>query len=80
MIGKVLTKVFGSKNDRTLKKIQPLVDKINSLEAEIVKLSDTDLKEKPLNSKNASPKGNLWMIFCRRHLLLHGREVGGLSI
>ena len=42
----LLDKIFGSKNQKTLKKIQPLVDAINSLEEEYSLLSDTELKEK----------------------------------
>lgn len=57
MIGKVLTKVFGSKNDRILKKIQPLVDKINSLEADIQKLDDASLKAKTFEFKERVAKG-----------------------
>ena len=37
---KFLTKVFGSSNQRFLKSIQPLVEKINSLEPSLQKLSD----------------------------------------
>ena len=46
MFGKVLTKVFGSKNDRVLKAIQPMVDKINSLEPAMQNLSDEQLTAK----------------------------------
>ncbi len=46
MIGKVLTKVFGTKHDREIKKIRPIVDKINSLEPQIEKLTDDQLKAK----------------------------------
>jgi preprotein translocase subunit SecA len=46
MFGKVLTKVFGSKNDRVLKAIQPMVDKINGLEPAMQQLSDEQLKAK----------------------------------
>ncbi|MDO5537861.1 MAG: preprotein translocase subunit SecA, partial [Desulfovibrionaceae bacterium] len=35
-------KIFGSKNDRYLKKLRPLVQKINALEPEIEKLEDAD--------------------------------------
>ena len=38
--------VFGSANDRRLKRYQPLVADINSLEAEIAALSDSELKAK----------------------------------
>ena len=42
----LLDKIFGSKNQKVLKKIQPLVNSINSLEDEYSLLSDTDLKDK----------------------------------
>ncbi|MGL4938156.1 preprotein translocase subunit SecA [Shewanella sp.] len=46
MFGKLLTKVFGSRNDRTLKGLQKVVNKINALEADYEKLSDEALKAK----------------------------------
>ena len=39
-----LTKVFGSKNERELKKFQPVVDKINALEPEMQAMNDDHLK------------------------------------
>src|ERR1700752_3170926 len=41
---KFLTKVFGSSNQRFLKSIQPIVDKINSLESSMKALSDEQLR------------------------------------
>ena len=46
MLGNILTKVFGSKNDRELKKMQPLVGAINVLEPEMQQLDDTALAAK----------------------------------
>ncbi len=46
MIGNVLKKIVGSKNERELKKMQPLVEKINSFESEVQALSDADLSGK----------------------------------
>lgn len=46
MFGKLLTKVFGSRNDRTLKGLQKVVIKINALEADYEKLTDEELKAK----------------------------------
>jgi preprotein translocase subunit SecA len=43
MIGSVLKMVFGSKNERVLKAIQPQVEAINQLEPEIKKLDDASL-------------------------------------
>ena len=36
-------KIFGSKNDREVKRLRPHVDEINSLEPEFEKLSDDEL-------------------------------------
>ena len=41
---KFLTKVFGSENNRFLKKIQPIIDQINQLEPSLQKLSDDELR------------------------------------
>ena len=41
---KFLTKVFGSSNQRFLKSIQPVVDKINSLESQTKALTDDQLR------------------------------------
>ena len=46
MLGKLLTKVFGSRNDRTLKSLGKIVVQINALEADYEKLSDEELKAK----------------------------------
>lgn len=42
----LLTKIFGDPNAKVVKSIQPIVDKINSLEAEYEKLSNDNLKAK----------------------------------
>jgi len=44
MIGAVARKLFGSANDRRIKKYRPRVDAINALEGELEKLSDADLR------------------------------------
>ena len=43
-IGALASKVFGSSNDRKLKKYPPLVARINALEPEVEALSDAELK------------------------------------
>src|SRR5262245_7354336 len=45
-IEKALTKVFGSANERLLKKLWPVVARIKALEPEISRLSDEQLREK----------------------------------
>jgi preprotein translocase subunit SecA len=46
MIANVLTKIFGSRNERLLRQYARTVDRINSLEGEIAALSDAQLRAK----------------------------------
>ncbi len=57
MIQKVLTKVFGSKNERVLKQIQPLVNRINELEDSIKVLDDAALAAKTVEFRERLAKG-----------------------
>lgn len=50
-------KVFGSYSDRELKRINPIVDKVEALEEEIGKLSDEELKGKTLEFKDRLKRG-----------------------
>ena len=45
-IGTIAKKVFGTPNDRLIKATRPLVEKVNALEPEFEKLTDTGLKDK----------------------------------
>ena len=42
-VGKVLTKIFGSRNERLLKRYRKIVEEINSFEAKVVALTDEQL-------------------------------------
>src|ERR1041385_1601036 len=44
MIDKFLTKIFGSSNQRYLKTLQPLVARVNELEAGVKKLTDDEMR------------------------------------
>ncbi len=44
MFSFIIKKIIGTKNERELKRIRPIVDKINALEPKIQKLSDDELK------------------------------------
>ena len=57
MINAVLKQIFGSKNDRDIKKMRPLVARINQLETEYQKLSDDQLKAKTAEFKERLAKG-----------------------
>jgi preprotein translocase subunit SecA len=46
LIGKIAAKVFGTQNERDLKRIRPLVEEINVLEAQMRELSDQQLRAK----------------------------------
>ena len=43
---KIITKVFGKKSDKDLKKISPIVDEINNYYKGLYKISDQDIKNK----------------------------------
>src|SRR5271155_5086049 len=43
-VGKVLTKVFGSRNERLLKRYHKIVTQVNAKEPEVQKLNDPQLK------------------------------------
>lgn len=46
MLGKIARKIFGSANDRFVKKLYKTVNKINAMEPDFIKLSDEELKAK----------------------------------
>ena len=52
-----LKKIFGSQNERTLKKLRPMVDQINALEASVAPLSDDELRAKTTEFKERLTKG-----------------------
>ena len=52
-----LNKIFGDANQRYIKSLQPIVDRINSLEKDYEKLSDSQLKEKTAEFKNLLVQG-----------------------
>ena len=53
----VLKKVFGSQNDREVKRILPLVERINSLESAFARLSDAELQRKTPEFRERLEKG-----------------------
>ena len=57
MIGKALTKVFGSKNDREVKVLRKVVEQINALEPTVEPLSDIQLQEKTTEFKKRYADG-----------------------
>ncbi|WP_263354650.1 preprotein translocase subunit SecA [Acidicapsa acidisoli] len=46
MFGKLLTKIFGTNNERVIKRLLPIVTQINALEPHIIPLTDDELRAK----------------------------------
>ena len=57
MIGSLIKKIVGSKNERELRRIQPLVDQINQWEPKVSPLSDDQLRAKTGQFKERIEKG-----------------------
>ncbi|MBM4242698.1 MAG: preprotein translocase subunit SecA [Deltaproteobacteria bacterium] len=57
MLGALVKKVIGTKNDRELKRLWPLVDEINSLEEGVQKLSDAGLRARTAAFKERLDQG-----------------------
>lgn len=57
MIGEIFKKIFGTKNDREIKRIRKIVDAINQLEPDFQKLTDEQLREKTAYFKERLAKG-----------------------
>ena len=59
MLIKLLTKVFGSRNDRTLRRMRKAVTVINGMEPAMEKLSDDELKAKTAEFRARLEKGEV---------------------
>ncbi|HHW4680106.1 MAG TPA: preprotein translocase subunit SecA [Xylella taiwanensis] len=57
MINSLLTRVFGSRNERQLRQLNSIVAKINALETELQKLPDTALQAKTTEFKQSIQDG-----------------------
>ena len=57
MIGSLIKKIVGSKNERELRRIQPLIDQINRMEPEISSLSHDQLRAKTAEFKERIGRG-----------------------
>ena len=57
MFESLIKKIFGDPNEKELKSIQPIVDKINALEPDMERMSDANLKLKTGEFKLRLQKG-----------------------
>lgn len=67
----MFSKVFGTRSQREVKRIMPLVEKIESLRPDMQKLSDEELRGKQENLRNVLKRERHWMICFLRHLRLY---------
>jgi preprotein translocase subunit SecA len=58
MLTTILTKIFGTKHEREVKRLQPLVAEINSLEPSFKRLTDEQLRAKTQELKDELKAGN----------------------
>ena len=57
MVKDLAKKIFGSRNQREIKRIRPLVDRVNALEAQTSALSQEQLAAKTIEFKERVAKG-----------------------
>src|SRR5579864_3183020 len=57
MLDPILAKIFGTKNERDIKKIRPIISAINDLEPGLQQLSDADLAQKTVEFKQRVANG-----------------------
>ena len=67
-LGGIARKIFGSSNDRRIKKIRNKVKEINALEAEISALSDAELQGKTAEFRASCRMARRLTTFWLRHL------------
>lgn len=71
----LLTKIFGSRNQRLLKTLQKTVRDINALESALEQLSDDALKAKTPELKARLAAGATVDVSCPRHLRFVAKRV-----
>ncbi|MFH1283257.1 MAG: preprotein translocase subunit SecA [bacterium] len=59
MLKNIINSIFGSQNERNIRKLSPIVSQINSLEDEISKLSDEELRSKTHHFKSRLSNGEV---------------------
>ena len=70
----IFNKIFKSYSEKEVKRVMPIVERINSLEENISKLTDSDLKYKTQEFKDRVSKGETLDVYYQKHLLLWERH------
>lgn len=68
MASSFMRKIFGSRNDRQVKKYRKIVNRINKLESELESLSDEQLGAKTAEFRDRFSQGASLMIYCQKLL------------
>src|SRR5688572_26991742 len=58
-VGKVLTKIFGSRNERLLKRYRKIVDQINEQESQVAQKSDDELRARTAEMRDGIRSGKI---------------------
>jgi preprotein translocase subunit SecA len=58
-VAKVLTTVFGSRNERLLKRYQRIVNQVNALEPKVSEMTDTQLRQRTAELREALTSGKM---------------------
>ena len=66
MLPKILTSIFGSRNERLLKQYRRVVLQVNALESQFEALGDTELRAKTDEFTSAMRPANRWTPCCPR--------------
>lgn len=74
MLEGLIKKIFGDPNEKELKNIRPIVDKINALEPDMERMSDANLQAKTSEFKLRLKKARLSTTFCRKRLRWCGKR------
>lgn len=74
MLEGLIKKIFGDPNEKELKNIRPIVDKINALEPDMERMSDANLQAKTSEFKLRLQKARPLTIFCRKRLRWCGKR------
>ena len=81
MLNSLLTRVFGSRNERLLKQLQKNVLKINALEPKLQKLSDDELKAKTTELRQRVANGEtLDQVLCEAFAVVREASVRVLGL
>ena len=79
MINTLLGKIIGTQNERELKRLRPLVATINTLEAPLTSLSDSELRAKTETFKARLAQGESLDDLLPRPLRWYARAGGAYS-